>query len=555
MTHRFGFAACAGTLFLAHGLFGCAVIDQYAGRAIDFNLEAEQAQEQALLLNIIRASVRRPMQFTSLQSVTGTGNVSGSIQGSALKTSQTPYISLFPLTGSGPSTLAQSTNSAISRIVTGNVTGNVTMGGTATFIVPVLDTQEFYQGILQPLPLQVFDYYIQQGFPPQLLFDLFILKVEVTRIDDGSCRKFTFQNSVRDDLQFGQFQAFSDYLIGSGLTAERVNSVSAFGPPIPQPAARTASTAETASLLEAYSKAASAGLDIRQDGDRYRVQKKSSMFRMCFAYPGGLPSDWLGRADSAMFCGHFNRRPTAGGGDRGGMEPAGECVARPAAMRAKERESGEERNDYESGSQGVHEAGRAEFRGIRLAPEFLRRIDEFQRTELQTKSIPEDALFNVRDFAGGVVSFKFYTRSTEGILYYLGEITRRRLYPEFGDSPRTVQVKTGIRYGIMPRNDCHDSENRGRAQRKNDLIYLGRRARQGPPRASYYCENLFVLDLQPDASHILNVSYDGQTYGIPRDRERAGRTLQVLELVKQLLALNTSAKQLPQTGVISVVGQ
>ena len=82
------------------------------------------------------------------------------------------------------------------------------------------------------------DYYIQQGFPPELLFDLFVLKVEVTRIDDGSCRKFTFTNSVRDDLQFGQFQAFADYMIGSGLTAERVNSVSAYGPPIPQPNAR-----------------------------------------------------------------------------------------------------------------------------------------------------------------------------------------------------------------------------------------------------------------------------------------------------------------------------
>ena len=57
--------------------------------------------------------------------------------------------------------------------VTGNLTGNVAMGGTATFTVPVLDTQEFYQGILNPLPLQAFDYYLQQGFPPQLLFDLF----------------------------------------------------------------------------------------------------------------------------------------------------------------------------------------------------------------------------------------------------------------------------------------------------------------------------------------------------------------------------------------------
>jgi len=43
------------------------------------------------------------------------------------------------------------------------------------------------------------------------------------------------------------------------------------------------------------------------------------------------------------------------------------------------------------------------------------------------------------------------------------------------------------------------------------------------------------------------------SFGVPRDPNKSGRTLQVLELTKQLLALNTSAKQLPATGVISVI--
>ena len=49
------------------GLPACAVVDEYSGRAVVYNLQAEQAQEQALLLNVVRASVRRPMQFTGLQ--------------------------------------------------------------------------------------------------------------------------------------------------------------------------------------------------------------------------------------------------------------------------------------------------------------------------------------------------------------------------------------------------------------------------------------------------------------------------------------------------------
>src|SRR5215212_8384557 len=84
-------------LLLASQLSGCAVIDNYSGRAVDFNREAEQAQEEVLLLNIVRASLRRPMQFTSLSSVTGSGTVSGGVTGGATNVKQTPYLSQVPL--------------------------------------------------------------------------------------------------------------------------------------------------------------------------------------------------------------------------------------------------------------------------------------------------------------------------------------------------------------------------------------------------------------------------------------------------------------------------
>ena len=48
------------------------------------------------------------------------------------------------------------------------------------------------------------------------------------------------------------------------------------------------------------------------------------------------------------------------------------------------------------------------------------------------------------------------------------------------------------------------------------------------------------------------VSHDGTSYGLAGDRERTGRTYHVLELVKQILALNTSAKQLPATSVLVI---
>jgi len=536
---------------LAQGLVACAVIDNYSGRAVDYNREAEQAQEQVLLLNIVRASLRRPMQFTSLQSITGSANVSASVAGGTTDVRQTPYLSQFP-------NLVQSTNigTALSRIATATASGNASMGGSATFTVPVLDTQEFYQGLLAPVPLQVIDYYLQQGFPPQLLAALFVLKVEITRLDDGSCRRFTFVNSVRDDLQFGQFDIFSDYLIGSGLTAERINSSTPYGPPIPHPGGGPASAEETAKVVEAYSKASSAGLDIRQErrGNNvaYRLQKKSSTLRLCFAHPGGPAADWLARPNSPMFCGQFNQGRSQARPEGAPAESANECVPR-GARAGRPLPSG---NDDDDDPRGVHANGISEFRGIRLSPEFLQRIDRLQRAALaQRPDLPDEALFPVRAFAGGLVSFRFYTRSTEGILYYLGEITRRRLFTEFGDRSRTIQIKTGLRYGTLPATDCDDLQNNATWEAKSDLIYLSRRRAGARPRGRYYCENLFVLDNADtlSADNVITVSYDGMRLGIPRDPNRRGRTTQVLELVKQLLALNTSAKTLPATGVISVV--
>src|SRR5437764_13477584 len=53
-------------------------VDEYADRALTYNLEAEQAQARHLLLNVVRASLRRPMQFSTIQSVQGTSSAKGS---------------------------------------------------------------------------------------------------------------------------------------------------------------------------------------------------------------------------------------------------------------------------------------------------------------------------------------------------------------------------------------------------------------------------------------------------------------------------------------------
>ena len=206
----------AAVAFASLALAGCAIVDKYSNRAVEYNLQAEKTQQQNLLLNIIRASLRRPMQFTGLQSITGTASASGSVTGGYTNLHQTPVAQDLG------AALAGISNQAIGRGVTGTGSSTASMSGGPTFVVPVLDTQEFYQGILNPVSHQIIDYYVQQGFPPQVLFALFVASVEIIETEGAGCDRFTFRNDVRNDLRFGQFEALGDYLLSSRSEERRV---------------------------------------------------------------------------------------------------------------------------------------------------------------------------------------------------------------------------------------------------------------------------------------------------------------------------------------------
>src|SRR5205085_1876749 len=171
-------------------LSGCAVVDQYSGRAVSFNLEAEQATQQAMLLNIVRASQRKPMQFTGLQSITGTA--SASLSGG---------LNSIPI---GP-------HSTAAKI--GTLTGSDS--GGRSFIVPVLDTQEFYQGILSPIPGQILDLYFNSNYSRELILALFVEKIVMRRhvaacpaTDHSERCEFTVLNYVSAGPHYDIFQVF-----------------------------------------------------------------------------------------------------------------------------------------------------------------------------------------------------------------------------------------------------------------------------------------------------------------------------------------------------------
>src|ERR1700741_857952 len=58
---------------------GCAAVDQFGDCAVAYNIEGERARNQFLLLNVIRAAYRKPMEFSVLTTVTGTATAMGGI--------------------------------------------------------------------------------------------------------------------------------------------------------------------------------------------------------------------------------------------------------------------------------------------------------------------------------------------------------------------------------------------------------------------------------------------------------------------------------------------
>jgi hypothetical protein len=149
------FAVTLRGIFLAIAMLSLSACAQFeiADRSVEYNLAIEDATNRMLLLNAVRASKRYPMHFTSITDVNISSPVSGSLGfnipfGGDAK-------SLFTVT---PAADASS--------------------GIETSLV-VLNKQEFFRGITTPIKGETFHFYLLQGWPRELLFYMFIRKIDL----------------------------------------------------------------------------------------------------------------------------------------------------------------------------------------------------------------------------------------------------------------------------------------------------------------------------------------------------------------------------------------
>jgi hypothetical protein len=132
-----------------------AVVDSAVeGRYAQYNYSTDWAKNEAILLNIVRASEYQPLNFMSFQPYQGTASVTGAasspgfIIGPARANSQKQYTF-----GEGALTASAS--------------------GTGTVTVTTLDTQNFYEALLASVDFKDLYRFQSQGYPRELLFRLF----------------------------------------------------------------------------------------------------------------------------------------------------------------------------------------------------------------------------------------------------------------------------------------------------------------------------------------------------------------------------------------------
>ena len=434
VSRRSSMAACLAAQL---ALSACGTADHYGSRAILLNKETANARSELILLNVIRAAHREPLQFTDTSTITGTASVGASI-GSAL-----------PVAGT------RGTGASLFSLMPG-----ATVSEGPAFNVVNLDTQEFYEGLQTPVSLDILAQYYGAHKDMSRILALTISDIEL--------RSKTSRTVIHNDFdkpgshQF--FRSIIEEMLRQGLALDQVDSDQAIGPTLD--AAQASDPQLLSGLARAYGQATAATAVPHLDGKKamdgtvskssFDLVKKSKQTRFCF--DGKLIHDYKLVSASVIAASSKTTLIRHLAFDNGPIPsfdvqlPPGRICGSGAGAKAE--------------SDGRHEAGE---------------------------------------------NLMIKTRSVEQILYYLGDMTRARLGLD-GTPARDVTVL----------------DRSGTASRLFDV-----HASAGTPED-------------------VSVGYHGRTYAVGAGDGVREDSLEVLQFLNDLIALESSAKSYPAPNIISV---
>jgi hypothetical protein len=217
-------AALFVALLAVAALGACAVTDGVIDPRFDhLNRNTAKARNEAILLNIVRASKNIPLNFATFSKVSGSTTAGGA---AALPQFVTGPLSVTSqaLNAGG---VVQNQTATLAAPGRDFVFSKDTLGGSmqanTQFDFSLLETGTFYAGLLKPVDLANFNYFARQGYTRELLFWLFVEAVRETVLN----RTVEFLNEPDQNKGCATlrgvtrcFRDMIDIAVASGLTVE-----------------------------------------------------------------------------------------------------------------------------------------------------------------------------------------------------------------------------------------------------------------------------------------------------------------------------------------------
>lgn len=426
---------------------GCATLDNFGNRAIRYNIAASDTKTRAILMNVMRAAYREPLQFSDVSTVTGQNSLSGTLAAS------------LPVT------------EAAANYV---VSPSASLSGSSQFNVTNLNTQEFYNGLETPVTLQQISNLIDAGFDPALVLFLTVSDLNISTVEtiDGKpVKRFVVIHSNAESADdFGTTYNALVNMAEAGFSAQTTEPTP-FGPILSE------KEVQNSRMVAAIQARAAGDLVLKQTDDTHFQFFQSGDFTICFNAMIATPSDRERQERQRL-----------------GLERFTAYHSKTEADRFKEFELVLARyRDPVTGRENQVVPGMA----------LTVRQQNICGYKPDHKGKKPDDKYRQ--------SFTLKTRSLEGVFQFLGDIVRHQNAIGSNTKPNAMAVG-------------------------NSYIFRVQTARPAVPA--------------------FDVVMHSHTYYVAGDPNgKADYSSQVMQIVTDLLALQSSAKNIPSPGVLTVISR
>jgi hypothetical protein len=536
---RFVAQSALFSLLLSFSFSSCIRVGDLSSNAMRYNEAVEEAQNKMLLLNIVRAKMHRPMYITDLSKITG--NIKLDINTGPIETDYTPFVQ--STTTTDPMTKIMTTTSPARNLFGGKLVPSVDYAHSPTFDVNVLSTQEFMNGFLKPASKDLLSYYWEQGWPQELLLYLFVHHVRVHSSKDFTEADETFENHP-SKVKPAELEKFGNWV--TAFLKQKPTFVKKdlnIGPCL--------SRDEVSELddLVAASKAGFGLAEVPTGG--YQLQQPKPDLELKSEY------DVRVAQEVESLCKKVQKPPKTPIEVRMDLLTAARKAAtacREGLATLKDEKKAENKKVSREKLESIEEV--CKFRedivkGIDKGIDDDRKLGCSSPCSGAEQDAANEESSGVKsgqgETRGAEVSARYgeganqkeatlYLRSPEGILYYLGQLMRL-------EEDANIVPEICVDGYLEPLFVAF-------ARSKTD------RACSAAIAVEYNGRNFVVPDEAPPADKV-ECKEGGNKYatGVGNLKCYAGRSMQALSLLTQLIALQKSAKDTPTTGVIRAISQ